>query len=133
MANPIKMQLKKSGNPVDVYGFIEVDGKLKAVVFDPNMWANGNQGIHTVDAKTLLPWNVDYTKKTTRTSTMSRIKTIHCEFECTDGQVFNCKEDAYKHEREIVALELGLTEEEVERYAYDLNKIPNKEEDQYDC
>ena len=29
MANPIKMQLKNSGNPVDVYGFIEVNGKLK--------------------------------------------------------------------------------------------------------
>ena len=75
MTYPIKMQLKQSGNPVEVYGFIEVNGRLKAVVFDPNMWANGNQGIHTIEAKTLLPWNVDYTKKTTRTSVMSRIKT----------------------------------------------------------
>lgn len=123
--NVIKMQMKKTGNPVDVYGFIEVDGKLKAVIFDNDKWFNGNQGIHTVDAKTLLPWNVDYTKKTTRTSTMSRLKTVHCEFECTDGQTFNCKEDAYKHEREIVAFELGLTKEEIERYAYD--KIPKED------
>lgn len=127
MMNAIKMQLKKTGAPVDVYGFIEVDGKLKAVIFDNDKWFNGNQGIHTVDAKTLLPWNVDYTKKTTRTSTMSRLKTIHCEFECTDGQVFNCKEDAYKHERELVAQELGLTQEDVERYAYD--KIPKEDKE----
>ena len=124
---PIKMQNKKTGQVVEVYGWVPVGEKLRAVVFDYNAYHNQGQGMTMVDAKTLLPYNVDVKKRFNTSTIKSRIKMIHAEWQCSDGKVFTKQDEAVDHERFILAMELDLPEEEVERYLKNPDKY-NKEE-----
>ena len=113
---PIKMQMKKTGQGVDVYAFVPENGKLKAVIFDYALYHNQGQGMHMIDAKNLIPYNVDAKKRFNTSTIKSRLKMIHAEWQCSDGKVYTRQDDAIDHERFIVAVELDLPEEEVERY-----------------
>lgn len=120
----MKMQMKKTGEPVYVYGWVPDEGRLKAVIFNYAAYHKQGQGMHLIDAKQLIPYDVDAKKRLTKSSIKSRIKMIHAEWQCSDGKVFTSSDAAMDHEKWIVALEYDLTEDEVERYMGDLNKIP---------
>ena len=113
---PIKMQMKKTGEPVDVYGWVPDNGKLKAVIFDYNAYHRQGQGMQMIEAKNLLPYNIDVKKRFNTNTVKSRIKMIHAEWQCSDGKIFTKQDDAVNHERFIIAIELDLPEEDVDRY-----------------
>ena len=97
---PIKMKMKKTGNGVEVYGFVND----KAVCFDLGKYKNQNQGMFLTDLKALVPYDA-YEKKETDiggTSAKARVKLMSAIWSCSDGAMFTCHENAIDHEVQIM-------------------------------
>lgn len=103
---PIKMRMKKTGDGVEVYGFVND----KAVCFDLGKYKNQNQGMFLADLKALVPYDA-YVKKETgvgKASAKARVKLVSAVWACTDGEQFTCHEDAIDHEVQIMLREAAL-------------------------
>lgn len=103
---PIKMRMKKTGDGVEVYGFVND----KAVCFDLGKYKNQNQGMFLTDLKALVPYDA-YVKKENKISDASakaRIKLVSATWACSDGEQFTCHEDAANHEIQIMLKEAEL-------------------------
>ena len=103
---PIKMRMKKTGDGVEVYGFVND----KAVCFDLGKYKNQNQGMFLTDIKALVPYDA-YMKKETgigKASAKTRVKLMSAVWACTDGAMFSCHEDAIDHEVQIMLREAAM-------------------------
>ena len=109
---PIKMRIKKTGDGVEVYGFVND----KAVCFDLGKYKCQNQGMFLTNLKALVPYDA-YVKKETgigKASAKARVKLMSAVWACTDGEQFTCHEDAIDHEVQIMLKEVAMTGFEVE-------------------
>ena len=103
---PIKMRMKKTGDGVEVYGFVND----KAVCFDLGKYKNQNQGMFLTDIKALIPYDA-YMKKETgigKASAKTRVKLMSAVSACTDGEMFTCHEDANNHEIKLMLREAAM-------------------------
>lgn len=117
------MRKRKSGEPIMVYGFIYHGNQLHAVVFDKGQFFNPNAdqrvGLHTVPAKTLIPFDVDTTNSITKRKVLARVELTDPAmnlFTCSDGAGYTSKTEAFKHEMTIVAEEFGVPLSDVHAY-----------------
>ena len=105
---PIKMRMKKTGDGVEVYGFVND----KAVCFDLGKYKNQNQGMFLTDLKALVPYDA-YVKKEVNiggASAKARVKLMSAVWACTDGEMFTCHENAIDHEVQIMLREAALAD-----------------------
>ena len=103
---PIKMRMKKTGDGVEVYGFVND----KAVCFDLGKYKNQNQGMFLADLKALVPYDA-YVKKETgigKASAKARVKLMSAVWVCTDNTMFTYHEDAIDHEIQIMLKEAAM-------------------------
>ena len=97
---PIKMRIKKTGASVDVYGFTDSN----AICFDLGKYKNQNQGLLLISLGSLVPYDA-YIKKENNIGTRSaksRVKLVCATWICTDGQIYDCHDDAIEHETQIM-------------------------------
>lgn len=121
------MRLKKSGEPIKVYGFTYQGNKLHAVVFDRGRFFNDKKdqrrGMYSIPATQVVPYDVDITEgRVTKNMVMNRIQ-IPDDFApyytTSDGSHFDSCNAAYRREQEIVAKELGYSVQAVQTYCSD--------------
>lgn len=108
---PIKMRMKKTGDGVEVYGFVND----KAVCFNLGKYKCQNQGMFLTDLKALVPYDA-YVKKENKIGTGSakaRVKFVSAVWACTDGEMFDCQEAAIDHEVQIMLKEAAMAGFEV--------------------
>ncbi len=104
----IEMKLKPSGSIVQVYRFLE-DGN--ALIFDPDQYANKNQGLIKVSWRRLIPkeYPVDCNapSKSKKNKAKARMKLIDAIWETTDGVRFKHEEieNAIAHELSLMSIE----------------------------
>lgn len=123
------MRLKKSGEPIKVYGFTYQGNKLHAVVFDKGRFFNEKKdqrrGMYSIPATQVVPYDVDVTEgRVTKNMVMNRIQFPEPEngvlhYETSDGTHFDSCNAAYRREQEIVAKELGYSVQAVQTYCSD--------------
>ena len=126
------MRLKKSGEPIEVYGFTYQGNKLHAVVFDKGRFFNDRvdqrRGMYSIPATQVVPYHVDVSRgKVTKSMVVKRIRTysdeprlVHTSLHVTsDGEEFMNFNLAYSHEQELVAKELGYALDAVKTFCRD--------------
>lgn len=121
--NGILMRRRKSGEPIMVYGFVYQGNQLYAVVFDKGQFFNPNVdqrvGLHTVPARTIIPFDVDTSNSITKRKVLARIMLTEPEqniFTCSDGSTWMSKTEAFKNEMTIVAKEFNVSLSDVHAY-----------------
>ena len=121
------MRLKKSGEPIKVYGFTYQGNKLHAVVFDRGRFFNDKKdqrrGMYSIPATQVVPYDVDITEgRVTKNMVMNRIQfpdDFDPYYTTSDGTHFDSCNAAYRREQEIVAKELGYSVQAVQTYCSD--------------
>ena len=113
MNNYFEMVYRKTGETVRVYGTVDKNGALFAMIYRPSIAGLGNpaNGWETVKMTALIPpefWvNEGYCTKTKKNKIKSRLKLITAEWQCTDGTVFTHEhlEDAIEYEAKLMGEE----------------------------
>lgn len=99
----MRLKYKSTGEEVEVYGFYETGGRMRAVIFDYQEYDKSGNGWKNVGVSKLLPLDVE--PRDIQTIARSKVTLWQAFWSTTDGVRWPVLEDAINHEIELMKKE----------------------------